>query len=136
MASVLANLWWTFHPGCTLDCTPVDTYTPIVLMGLAYGLAAGSSWNSLIYLVKGKRIGTVLGVGSGFLNIGIMVIPILMGYLIDQAGGQYHTICLLSLGLAVASLVIAGVIYLMDRHSNKILGMNVAERNKFYEEVN
>lgn len=102
-------------------------------MGLAYGLAAGTAWNSLIYLVKGQRIGTVMGIASGVLNVGCMVTPIVMGYLIDQNGGQYTTICWLSLSLAVCGLLVASIVHFIDRTSTKVLQMNVAARNQFFE---
>ena len=102
-------------------------------MGLAYGLAAGTCWNSLIYLVKGQRIGTVMGISSGVLNVGCMVTPIVMGYLIDQKGGFYSTICCLSLSLAVCALVVASIVHFIDLNTTKVLKMNVTDRNQFYE---
>ena len=48
-------------------------------MGLGYALLAGTSWNSVVYFVKGKRVGTAIGVTTCILNIGLVISPILMG---------------------------------------------------------
>ena len=53
-------------------------------MGLAYGLMAGTVWNGLIYIVKGKNVGTVIGVTSAVLNFGLVVSPLIMGFLKDR----------------------------------------------------
>ena len=54
---------------------------PIVMMGLAYGLFAGSAWNALVYQVKDDQVGFVCGIGSSLLSIGLSFVPPLMGRL-------------------------------------------------------
>ena len=50
--SLAANLWWVFlTDSCAVAdnvCVP-QVVVPILLMGIAYGLFAGSAWNALVY---------------------------------------------------------------------------------------
>ena len=88
LAAVLAlwaNLWWMYYPNDCAElgvCTNV-VMTPIILMGLSYGLYAGTAWNSIIYLVPKNVIGTAVGIMSAILNIMLFTVPLMMGDLKD-----------------------------------------------------
>ena len=83
LVAVFGNLWWAWYPielcQPTGICSFSAVFPPICLMGLAYGLMAGTVWNGIIYLVKGQNVGTVIGVASAALNFGLMVSPLIMG---------------------------------------------------------
>lgn len=49
------------------------------MMGLAYGIMAGTVWNGVIYLVRGKQVGTAMGLGASACNLGLFAMPLLMG---------------------------------------------------------
>lgn len=48
--------------------------TPIVLMGLSYGMFAGSLWTALVYVVSETVVGVATGFTSFAICIGISVI--------------------------------------------------------------
>lgn len=52
---------------------------------MAYGLMAGTTWNVIIYIVNGQKVGTAIGVTNSLLNLGLVVTPILMGELKDHS---------------------------------------------------
>jgi nitrate/nitrite transporter NarK len=135
LCSLLANLWWSFCPTHDFDCTYASTNLPIVLMGVAYGLAAGTTWNSLIYLVYGKKIGSLIGMTDLIASLGLFLTPIVMGTMIDFFS-DYHQICLLSLTLASLSFIVSLAIQVLDSRSTQLLQMTVKERNDFFQQIN
>ena len=54
------------------------------MMGMAYGIMAGTVWNGVIYLVRGKQVGTAMGLGASACNLGLFAMPLLMGQLKDN----------------------------------------------------
>ena len=54
------------------------------MMGLAYGMMAGTVWNGVIYLVRNKAVGTAMGLGASACNLGLFAMPLLMGLLKDN----------------------------------------------------
>lgn len=83
---LLGNLWWAFFPVeiCgESDCLGL-LYVPIILMGLATGLMGGSFQSGATYLIKGKKVGTALGLFNSLINIGQFITPLIMGKLKDN----------------------------------------------------
>ena len=81
LSSLVANLLWINLPN---DCSATETcdlivFIPILFMGFAYGLFAGSSWNAIVYLVEASKYGTANGICSSIMNIGCALFPPLMG---------------------------------------------------------
>lgn len=73
-----------------------------------------------------------MGISSCFVNIGLMITPILMGNIKDntsELNNGYFYITRLSLMLAIASFFVSVIIYLHDINTTKILMMNVEKRN-------
>jgi threonine/homoserine efflux transporter RhtA len=61
------------------------TLPPIIAIGLAYGLMAGTTWNVIIYIVNGQKVGTAIGVTNSLLNLGLVLTPIVMGEIKDHS---------------------------------------------------
>ena len=83
MFAIIGNLWWVYHPtDCaeTSECGNV-IMQPIVIMGIAYGILAGTSVNSIVYLVPKQVIGTALGMIAFAVNFGLIVTPLVFGQL-------------------------------------------------------
>lgn len=101
-------------------------------MGLAYGLMAGTVWNGIIYLVKGKNVGTAIGVTSGALNFGLVITPLIMGLLKDafpEEDAGYLWVTRYSLLMACVGLGTSIWIYRADQAKHQILSDNVEVRN-------
>ena len=131
----MGNLWWAWYPielcRPTGICGTWAVLPPICLMGLAYGLMAGTVWNGLIYLVKGKNVGTVVGVASAVLNFGLMVSPIIMGFLKDQyplLDSGYYWVTRYS--TLMAALGLATAIWIIKSDLGRVLSDSVELRNQ------
>lgn len=103
-------------------------------MGMAYGLMAGSSANSIVYLTPRKFTGMALGLMAFSINVGLIATPLLMGQLKDHASDLelgYYWVTRLSTLLSIVGLAISVVIHYHDIHLNRgILSMSVFERNE------
>lgn len=130
LCCLLGNLWWTYYP---CDCLVIITWPPVLAMGMAYGLMAGTTWNVIVYLVKGQRVGTAIGITSCLVNIGTMVTPLVMGYLKDTTTLDfgYYYVSRVSLSLSLLALFISTVIYYHDCVTTKMLSMSVEARNNY-----
>lgn len=77
-----------------------------------------------------------MGITSCFINIGLMITPILMGNIKDntpELDNGYYYITRLSLIIAILSFFVSVFIYVHDVKTTKILMMNVENRNLFLQ---
>ena len=103
-------------------------------MGLAYGLMAGTTWNVIIYIVNGRRVGTAIGTTNCILNLGLMLTPIIMGELKDHSDYLefgYYWVTRFSLVMSLISLYVGFKVWWHDYTGTRLLTMNVMERNEF-----
>ena len=136
LCAIFGNAWWAFYPSdsCRGECGTMATLPPVVAMGLAYGLMAGTTWNVIIYIVNGKRVGTAIGMTNCILNLGLMLTPIIMGELKDHSDYLefgYYWVTRFSLAMSVVSLFVGFKVWWHDFTGTKLLTMNVKERNEF-----
>jgi MFS family permease len=55
-----------------------------MLLGLGYSTYAVVIWGAIPFMVKGHTIGTAFGIATTFQNIGLVVAPPMIGYIIDN----------------------------------------------------
>jgi len=75
-----------------------------------------------------------MGITSCLLNLGLMITPILMGFLKDRTEEidfGYHYVTRLSFLMAMISLLVSIIIFWDDLRTTRLLMMNVKERNDF-----
>ena len=89
---------------------------------------AGTVWNGIIYLVRGRNVGTAIGFTSGILNFGLVITPLVMGMLKDtfpHADGGYYWVTRYSLLMASLGLIVSLWIYKTDLSGLKLLSDSV-----------
>ena len=135
LSCLLANLMWIFLPN---ECADSDTchgivFIPIVMMGCSYGFFAGSAWNAIVYLVEKNKVGTALGICSSIMNLGIAIVPPMMGLIKDSSPDLdygYYWVTRLSCVYASLGLGFCIWLYVYDlKYNGGILNMNVVQRN-------
>ena len=133
--NLLANLCWvSTSDECVADksCAQIVIW-PVTLMGISYGLFAGTSWNALCYLVRQNQIGMTLGIASSLLNICGAVIPPIMGKLQDETNTidyGFYWITRLSSVLSLSAVLICIIIFVCEeRSTDKNLALSVKTRN-------
>lgn len=115
-----------FHVCCMF--TP-DSYRPIypilylVLLGLGYSIYVTVYWAAISYIVEPKLIGTAFGTTYAVSNLGLVIFPILVGYIQDNSsadhGYYWVSFCL---GVMGSLGIFTGIIvYIMDIKQGGIL---------------
>lgn len=81
----------SFHVLCFM--TP-DSYKPIypifylVLLGIGYAIYVTVFWSALSYIIEPRFYGTVFGTTYAMSNFGLVIVPLIVGFLIDNTDLQ------------------------------------------------
>lgn len=80
--------------------TDVYPVAPMILLGLAFSLVPAAMWPSVPLIVEKKLVGTAFGLMTMIQNIGLAVLPQVVGYFRDSTGQWVVSMTILaSLGL-------------------------------------
>lgn len=65
--------------------TPLVAYATIVILGLAFSLVPASMWPSIPKIVEERFLGSAYGLTFWFQNIGLLAVPILIGWAVSAS---------------------------------------------------
>lgn len=134
------NVLWVFISICgtilahgLLAFTYVNPYACMTLMGLAYAMLASSLWPLIALVTPEYQLGTAYGIAQAVQNLGLAVVSILAGIIVDRGG--YFMLEMFFLGWLWISLITAVAIWLLDTAtSGGYLNMTPGQREK-YEQI-
>ncbi|MCD4736019.1 MAG: MFS transporter [Bacteroidales bacterium] len=63
--------------------TMISPYFLMIMLGIAFSLVPAAMWPSIAKIVSEKRIGSAYGTMFAIQNIGLWIIPLLIGYILD-----------------------------------------------------
>ncbi len=120
--------------------TNVTPYFSMFVLGVAFSLVPAAMWPSVAKIVETNKIGTAYGLMFTIQNIGLMIFPMLIGYVLDRsnpgvaetlaAGGEavynYTNPTLMLAGLGVLGVVFA----LLLKREDKTSGYGLELPNK------
>ena len=116
----------TFH--VLLIITP-DSHKPIypifyfVLFGIGYSINVTVVWSAITYVLDKNIIGTAFGVAYCFSNMGLVIVPICIGYIQENTTkehGYFWVSCFLAM-LGIIGLFAAIFIFIFDLKHGGIL---------------
>ena len=76
--------------------TNISLYVPVIMMGVAFSLIPAVMWPSVAYIVEEKRLGSAYALMTLIQQIGMALLPVIIGAANDYAGasaanpGGYH----------------------------------------------
>lgn len=126
--------------------TPVVAIATIVILGVAFSLVPASMWPSLPKIIDEKYLGSAYGLIFYIQNIGLLLVPMLIGYALsasnpgvaeqiqnEVAGAKYNYTVpeLIFAGFGVAAFFLAFVLKIIDK--KKGYGLDVP--NKIEEDL-
>jgi MFS family permease len=108
-------------------------YLAMVGMGLAYSILACALWPLVAFIVPEHQLGTAYGIMQSVQNLGLAIVPIVVGLIIDKVGylilEVFFCVCL------CCALILGIFLYLVDStRSNGVLNMSSWARNKLAQE--
>ena len=102
--------------------TSLTPWLPMVLMGVAFSLVPAVMWPAVAYLVPERNVGTALGVMTMFQQIGMMLVPWLIGRVnarhVTDAGADYMPMMLIFTGLVAVGIAFALLLWKSERGPN------------------
>ncbi|XP_066582726.1 lysosomal dipeptide transporter MFSD1-like isoform X2 [Prorops nasuta] len=114
-----------------LAFTYVNPYTCMIIMGLAYSMLASSLWPLIALVTPEYQLGTAYGIAQAVQNLGLAVVSILAGIIVDKGG--YFMLEMFFLGWLWISLLTAIAIWLSDIATGGYLNMTPKQREKYDE---
>ncbi|XP_053978174.1 major facilitator superfamily domain-containing protein 1-like isoform X2 [Hylaeus anthracinus] len=115
-----------------LAFTYVNPYVCMILMGLAYSMLASSLWPLIALVTPEYQLGTAYGIAQSVQNLGLAVVTILTGIIVDRGG--YFMLEMFFLGWLWISLLTAVAIWMSDvATSGGYLNMTPGQRDKYQE---
>ncbi|XP_065840526.1 major facilitator superfamily domain-containing protein 1-like [Oscarella lobularis] len=133
------NIFWvalsclvTLCSHAMLAFTFWNPWIAMVLMGLSYSMLACALWPMVAFVVPEHQLGTAYGLMQAVQNLGLAVVSMAAGYILDAKGYLVLEMFFLAwLCVAVASSVL---LYVFDLSRGGTLNFSVKER-KAYDEA-
>ncbi|XP_058794311.1 major facilitator superfamily domain-containing protein 1-like [Phymastichus coffea] len=113
-----------------LAFTYVTPYVCMVLLGISYSMLASSLWPLIALVIPEHQLGTAYGIAQSLQNLGLAVMSILCGIIVDNHG--YFMLELFFLAWLWISLVTAVAIWISDSNSTGgYLNMSPKQREHY-----
>ncbi|EDW73397.2 LOW QUALITY PROTEIN: uncharacterized protein Dwil_GK17524 [Drosophila willistoni] len=132
------NVTWIFSATIStilahslLTFTQLNPYIGMVIMGLSYSMLAASLWPLVALIIPEYQLGTAYGFCQSVQNLGLAVITILAGIIVDHSNGDHMWVQLFFIGWLTIALISTGVIWAYNNKQRGNLNMTPAQRAEF-----
>lgn len=129
------NLFWVFLSinvtvvaHMLLAFTQINPYYAMVTMGLSYSVLASALWPLVALVIPEHQLGTAYGICQSVQNLGLAVISILAGMIVDHGG--YYWLELFFIASLYVALLATVAIMLFDICGTGILNMSPGQREE------
>lgn len=126
---VSASIFCTIIAHAMLAFTFVSPFITMSIIGVAYSMLAGSLWPLVAYIIPQYQLGTAYGVAQAIQNLGLGVITMITGMIVDNMG--YFMLELFFLVWLFVAMLTAIVIWLYDAKHSGVLNMSNSQREEF-----
>ena len=93
--------------------TFVNSFVPVIVLALSLSVIATALWPMVSDLVPLNKLGSAYGMMQSVQNLGLAIISILTGYLVENYG--YMVLELFFIALCVIGLVASVLLYVIDK---------------------
>jgi len=101
-------------------------YVVMVVLGVAYSILAAALWPMVAYVVHNHQLGTAYGIMQSVQNLGLGVISIVAGLIVDAKG--YLVLEVFFLMWLCVALIVSVVLLMMDSAKGWGLNLSAAQR--------
>lgn len=134
------NLLWVFvSVFLTLVChiligfTFISPWVPMILMGFTYSLLACGLWPMVALEVPEHQLGTAYGIMQSVQNLGLAVVAIIAGAIVDAKG--YIFLEIFFIYFLIASVISTVILFIVDARKGGLLNMTISERKAKEDEL-
>lgn len=120
--------------------TNVTPYVPMFILGVAFSLVPAAMWPSLAKVVEQRRLGTAYGLTFSIQNIGLWLIPMAIGWVLDasnpgvaeaKAAGEHAVYDYTNPLLMLAGFGFLGLVFaFLLKRADKTSGYGLEQPNK------
>uniref|UniRef100_A0A915HR97 Lysosomal dipeptide transporter MFSD1 n=1 Tax=Romanomermis culicivorax TaxID=13658 RepID=A0A915HR97_ROMCU len=125
---IIISVMTTICGHCLLAFTFLTPFAATIILGCAYSLLAASLWPCVAYVVPERAVATAYGVVQSIQNLGLGVLFILIGALVDSKG--YLILELVFILLLCMALAVAILLYFVDSTNGSLLTMDGHSRRE------
>ncbi|XP_042237106.1 major facilitator superfamily domain-containing protein 1-like isoform X2 [Homarus americanus] len=129
------NILWVFIAvifslGChaMLTFTFINPFIPMSILGLAYSLLASALWPMVSLIIPEHQLGTAYGMMQSVQNLGLALISMLAGLIVDKKG--YLVLEIFYMVWLCAALASTALIAVVDSNGGGYLLKSPAQREK------
>ncbi|KAK7090746.1 lysosomal dipeptide transporter MFSD1-like [Littorina saxatilis] len=129
------NIFWviigtTVTLGChaLLAFSFVSAYVGMIVMGLAYSVLASALWPMVSLIIPEHQIGTAYGIMQAIQNLGLAVISLVAGIIVDSSG--YLVLEVFFMAWLCLALIAGVLLYLSDVAKGGRLNMGAKKRRE------
>lgn len=133
---VLTATITTIGAHALMTFTQLTPYVGMSIMGLSYSMLAASLWPLVALIIPEYQLGTAYGFCQSVQNLGLAVITILAGIIVDHSDNDHTWVQLFFMGWLTLALIATCVIWAYDKKHRGNLNMTPAQRLLFVNSVN
>lgn len=130
------NVFWVILSilvsiGChaLLAFTFINPYVAMCILGIAYSMLASALWPMVALIIPEYQLGTAYGIAQSVQNLGLAVISLICGKIVDSSG--YLLLEVFFLACLCVALITGVLIWIVDSNSSGILNMTPSQREVF-----
>ncbi|KAH9512799.1 Major facilitator super domain-containing protein 1 [Bulinus truncatus] len=114
--------------GChmMLAFTFINPYVPMIIMGLSYSVLASALWPMVSLIIPGHQLGTAYGIMQAIQNLGLAVISLTAGIIVDKSG--YLILEVFFMAWLCVALIAGVLLYLFDANKGGKLNLSAKAR--------
>ncbi|KAL7741008.1 hypothetical protein ACLKA6_013448 [Drosophila palustris] len=118
-----------------LTFSHLNPYISMCIMGLSYSMLAASLWPLVALIVPEYQLGTAYGFCQSVQNLGLAVVTIVAGMIVDSSGGSHFWLQLFFMLFLLISLIATCVIWAYDRKHQGNLNMSPSQRATYHTSI-
>ncbi|XP_034471718.1 major facilitator superfamily domain-containing protein 1 isoform X1 [Drosophila innubila] len=127
ISTLLAHMLLTF--------SHLNPYISMCIMGLSYSMLAASLWPLVALIVPEYQLGTAYGFCQSVQNLGLAVVTLVAGMIVDSSGGSHFWLQLFFMLFLLISLIATCVIWAYDRKHQGNLNMSPSQRASYHTSI-
>jgi len=110
----------------------INPYVPMSIMGVTYSILASSLWPMVSIVIPDHQLGTAYGLMQSIQNLGLAVISIAAGAIVDAKG--YLVLEIFFVACLCLALISCTILFLLDLVRKTGLNLSAKERQKILDE--
>lgn len=125
---ILISVIFTIIAHLLLGFTVVNPYTGVVMLGLAYSVLASGLWPLVALIIPEYQLGTAYGVCQAIQNLGLAVVAIITGWIVDNYG--YQVLSEFFMANLFLAFIFSAALLLLDQHNEGMLNLTPQQRKR------